>query len=249
MGKFNDQTIGYLTKGGGPVTVQALQAQGLPPEGAQINTKLYAYRDTLYLPLETLGTMKRTTAVFGREPGSGAARNLKLPTTLQLAFFNYVITCFVNFSLDPELDPDTNALTGSSLAEAINIFLQATRLTIDINQMRQLDIALAAFTNFQMPSILSGLEGAASAAPFAQFPPAHPEHHRVNLDLDPPLIWPPVADIVMNVITDVPGWYSDANSGILPAAPVLSVTENPWKIKLQPTVSFEFFGNQGKSNM
>jgi len=247
MGQFNNQTILYLTKGSaGPATVQSLMAQGLPVEQAQIRSNFYLYRDSIYIPLGPLGTMKRTDQVFSKELGSGAARNLKLPTTLQLAFFNYLIFCYVDFGLDPTLNTEDNALNAMFLAQAVNLYMKATRVTIELNQSKVLDVSLAEFSNYETPSFVTGLVGEASNAPVAQFPPTFQNHHRVYLELDPCIIWPPVGNVIIAITTDIPGYWND----IAPASLVpFDITVAPWNIQLQPTLSFSFVGDQGQSLM
>jgi len=247
MRDMAEQTIAYLTGKQEP-TVESLMAQGIPGKTATLDVNMYAYRDTQIVPLQAVGLMKRTIGIFARDLLSGTSRNLKLPTTLQIAFYNYYITLFINFGLDPELDFDTNPLNAMFLAQAINIYLQASRFVVQINQATKLDVALAAFANFQMPAVAEGLSGQSGNQPFAFNPMAHPQHHRTNLELSPPIIWAPVSNIVMNVVTDVEAWYNDSQAGIEPTTP-FDATTDPMKIKLQPTLSWEFFGNQGKSLM
>lgn len=239
MPNFAEQTAAYLT-GRGPVDLDTLKQMGLPLNGQGVESAFFSYRDTVEIPLQPLGVMQNQTQLFGREVGSNTARNLKLPITSDLSFFNYVITAYIDFGFDLEMDPDTNPVQGLAIMEAMNFFAQATRIEIYVSNKKYLDCSLLEFSNYEGPNVFTGLTGAASGAPFATSAGTFQQHHRIALVLDPPIIWPANSLVQINSITNVPAWVNDVTgSAVNPAVA-------PYNIKMQPTVTYNFVGNQAR---
>lgn len=218
-----------------------LRGQGYPDKMDQVETNYWEYFDTLAYPSQALGLISEQNDLFTNQIQSGLARNLSLPTTSDLAFFNYRILAF----LMVDLEADTQSapmipVDGQSLLNAARIIAQSTRINVEVALKSYLNTTLDHWTNFQIPVIVDSLQGQVAPAPFAISGGTFQQHHRVSLAVDPGIIWPANGNVKITISTNTAGWGRDTYG----ASPV--ITDNPWKIIVKPTFKFVFIGSQAR---
>jgi len=224
----------------GEVDRANLRSQGYPEQLSQIETNYWEYFDTLQYPIQQLGAISEQNDLFQKDIGSGLARNLKFPTTSDVAFFNYKLFVFMDTQFAIPAGELVNDTDGQFIAQAARFIAEATRIQIEIASKIYLQTTLDHFTNYQVPSVMDSLTEQAAPTPFAISPATYHSHHRVALGIDPGIIWPANGNVKITITSNLASWSRDVNGA------AISLSVNPWKILVQPTFKFVFVGDQAR---
>lgn len=225
----------------GNVDRAALRGQGYPTSQDQIETNYWENFDTLAYPEAVLSTFSQEHLLFTEQTGSGLARNYSLPSTSDIAFFNYRILAYLTVRLENNTDQvPMTPVDGQSLLEAARILAQATKIKIEVALKTYLTTTLDHFTNYQIPIIVDSVAGQVAPAPMAVSGGSWNQHHRASLALDPGIIWPANGQIGITIQTNVAAWARDVYGT------AVDLTVNPYTIKMTPTWKFVFLGTQAR---